>query len=286
MTRHRPAARLALRRPPSRSIPIHSPFVTQHGALPTTTPPRARNTHHHHTRARSLDMSAECERERLLDENAHPRANRARIASASPSSPPPSPCSVSRIVQRLARGAHVAVRAVDARLRHLGRTTGTGRGRREGNGRSGGVVPDEVSRGERGDGEGRCAPAAVFPADWPTTLNLATTYANLSRRWVLSRRGGGVEISVRDGQVVGEGEPRSGFFVKTVLRHHLGCFLSHLGAWEMAMRDGAQTFVVWESDAMNLASVNVLDYDDLAQRLRAMRTWCGCTTTVEDPVRL
>ena len=84
---------------------------------------------------------------------------------------------------------------------------------------------------------------------------------------MLSRRGGGVEISVRDGQVVGEGEPCDGFFVKTVLRHHLGCILSHLGAWEMAMRDGAQKFVVWESDAVNLASVNVLDYDDLAQRL-------------------
>ena len=274
VTRHRPAARLA-RPSPSVSVDSH-PFTLRdstHGGHSQPPPHPARATPIIITaRARSLDMSAECERERLLDENAsssrESRANRVRVAliatavavfglAGSYSASRAARTSQSALStpvyvisdERPGRDADVAKVTVDRAVSYLMKYRG---------------ASEATARGTL-----RASPA-VFPADWPTTLNLATTYANFyrdggavkTRRWsrnIRSRR------SSRRRRRTGA----DGFFCQDGLRHHLGCFLSHLGAWEMAMRDGAQTFVVWESDAMNLASVNVLDYDDLAQRLPA-----------------
>ena len=217
-------------------------------------------------------MSAECERERLLDEHASPsresRANRVRVAliatavavfglAGSYSASRAARTSQSALSlpvyvisdERPGRDADVAKGSVDRAVSYLMKYRG---------------ASEATARGTM-----RASPA-VFPADWPTTLNLATTYANYYRDGGCCRDAA-VE-SKYPFETVKSSEKANrcdGFFCQDGLRHHLGCFLSHLGAWEMAMRDGAQKFVVWESDAVNLASVNVLDYDDLAQRLPA-----------------
>ena len=217
-------------------------------------------------------MSAEHERERLLDENApssrDSRASRVRVAviatavavfglAGSYSASRAARTSQSALSlpiyvvadERPGRDADTARDTIERAVAYLTKYRG---------------ASDAAARGNM-----HWIPA-VFPADWPSTLNYASSYANFYRDGGCCRDAA-VE-SKYPFETLKSSEKANrcdGYFCQGGLRHHLGCFLSHLGAWEQAMRDGSEKFVVWESDAVRLASVNVLDYEDLAQRLPA-----------------
>ena len=114
--------------------------------------------------------------------------------------------------------------------------------------------------------------AGVFPSRWPDTLSLASSYANY----------------YRDGKCCDDESVESRYPFDDILKsekinrcapghrcgdptltHHLGCFTSHLGAFEEGLRTEGDKFVIWESDAPHMASVHVADYDELARRLPA-----------------
>ena len=113
--------------------------------------------------------------------------------------------------------------------------------------------------------------AGTFPRNWPATMDVASSVLHSG-----FYRGGGccldnmttwrypfdtVRAAERANRCAGSG------FCDDTLIHHVGCILSHMRTWLRATMDGAEKFVVWESDATSHSSLNVLDYDDLARRL-------------------
>lgn len=115
--------------------------------------------------------------------------------------------------------------------------------------------------------------AATFPREWPRTMEVASSVLHagfyrggkccLANMTTWKYPFSAVKAGEQNNRCAGSA------YCDDSLIHHVGCIVSHMRTWLRATMDGAQKFVVWESDATSHASVNVLDYDELAQRLPA-----------------